>query len=364
MKELLISGEIGWDTTAETVRRAIQEISSGEDVRIVIDSPGGSYYEMVSIFNLIRDFARNNLQKIETYIQGLAASAASMIALAAKAGNENNKIIVEDNSIFMIHNCWTVEIGDHRAMEEAARACLRIDEQQRNIYQNRTKKARKEIKDLMDATTYFYGDEIVEAGFADEVIKSGEDQTNLEVFTSQKDSKILSAKIRFDNMKKDMQSKQEDVKKMQIAAMDCDLFKDSTSYVRSENIQLEGSSLCEGASMNKEEFKAKYPELYSAIYEESFNAGVDAERKRVQSHVKMATDSGDVNAAMDFIASGVSCSDNEATAKYHEVFTKTALAKARASDVVPDVAVAGGTDDSEMNAKMNAFFAETGLVGE
>lgn len=364
MKELLISGEIGWDTTAETVRRAIQEIPTGEDVRIVIDSPGGSCYEMVSIFNLIRDFARNNLQKIETYIQGLAASAASMIALAAKAGNENNKIIVEDNSIFMIHNCWTVEIGDHRAMEEAARACLRIDEQQRNIYQNRTKKARKEIQDLMDATTYFYGDEIVEAGFADEVIKSGEDQTNLEVFTSQKDSKILSAKIRFDNMKKDMQSKQEDVKKMKIAAMDCDLFKDSTSYVRSENIQLEGSSLCEGASMNKEEFKAKYPELYSAIYEESFKAGVDAERKRVQSHIKMATDSGDVNAAMDFIASGVSCSDNEATAKYHEVFTKTALAKARASDVVPDTTVAGGTEDSEMNAKMNAFFAETGLVGE
>lgn len=366
MNEILLSGTIGWDVTADKVRQQFGDIPPGEDIRIVIDSPGGSFYEMVTIFNFIRDFARNNQQEIVTYIQGLAASAASVIALAAKAGNPKNKIIVEDISVFMIHNCWSVEVGDYRVFEEAAKSNFKIDEVIRNVYEKQSGKDRKELKKLMDDETFFYGDEIVEAGFADEVIDSQLDDTDNQLFTNQKDDKVLNAKLSFDKMKKDMQVKTEDVKQQRLVAMKTDFFKDETSSVRSssnvrsENNQLGVSSLNEGASMNEEELKAKYPELYNAVY----NAGVNAERKRCQSHLKMATDSGDVNAAMSFIDSGVECSDNEATAKYHEVFTKTALAKARAADTVPDVSVAGGTDDSEMNAKMNAFLAETGLVGE
>ena len=145
MKEIIIRGVIGWEVETYQIKKSLDEVLPGEPVQIVIDSPGGDFFTMVPIYNLIRDFARNNPQQIETYIQGRACSAASMIALAAKAGNPNNKIIVEDISVFLIHNCWTLEIGDHRQMEKTAAQIRRIDDLQRDIYIARTGKTREEL---------------------------------------------------------------------------------------------------------------------------------------------------------------------------------------------------------------------------
>ena len=130
MYELLIDKEIGEDwwgkysgvseeISAAYVRDKLSAFPSGEtELQITIDSPGGDVFEGITIFNIIRDFARNHPDvTVTTYIQGMAASMASIIALAANVVNpDKNKIVAEDNSMYMIHNSWGVRIGGAKEM--------------------------------------------------------------------------------------------------------------------------------------------------------------------------------------------------------------------------------------------------------
>lgn len=368
MKEILIDRPIGGFTGifASDVNDQLNSVQDGEDVKIVVDSPGGDFYEMVSIFNIIRSFARDKTHKIETYIRGMAASAASMIALAAKSGNSENKITVEDNSIYMIHNCWTFEIGDHRVMEKTAKETLRIDELQRDIYARQTGKSRVKLSEMMDEDTWLYGQEIVDEGFADTLITVPHNDTTDGIepaFDSAKSAALISAKIAFDNMQTQMRndkdcSKSFSASRNEAIACLATLIpnSDKTTSVSSENNSKPDVSGNKETFMTLDELQAKEPALYAA----ALKAGADAERERVQSHLKMASDSGDINAAVEFINSGVNCSDNACVAKYHEVFTKNALKNARAQDIVPDT-VTPPTKDEAASDAVNAFLKETGL---
>ena len=91
MKSILVNKRIGdswWESgiTAEFMRRELESYDQEDNkVQIVIDSPGGSVWECISIFNIIRNFMRQHKEvTVETYIQGMAASSASIIALAPK----------------------------------------------------------------------------------------------------------------------------------------------------------------------------------------------------------------------------------------------------------------------------------------
>lgn len=366
MKQILINKEIGgWGITANELRAEFEAIGEGEDVQILIDSPGGSCYEMVSIFNLIRDFARDKTHKIETYIQGMAASCASLISSAAKAGNPDNKIIVEDNSVFMIHNCWSVEIGDHRQMERSAKEMSRIDDLMRSIYKRQTKKSRKELSDMMDEETWLYGHEIIDNGFADEIKVSDNGTADgvESTFDSLKQAAVLSAKNAFNSMQAKIRNDAKEnpnayAQERTEAAACLTSFEngEQTTFESSNNNFEPETSGNEECLMTLEELKAKEPALCAALVQE----GADAERQRVQSHLKMASDSGDINAAVEFINSGVNCSDNACVAKYHETFTKCALAKARAQDTVPETNVPPANDEASSMA-VSAFMKETGL---
>ncbi|MBQ6056979.1 MAG: Clp protease ClpP, partial [Treponema sp.] len=185
MVELLINKVIGEDwweqytgvqeeISANYVRDQLKAFPENEkELRIVIDSPGGDVFEGVTIFNVIRDFARNNPSvKITTYIQGMAASMASAIALAANAVSDSNKVIAEDNSIFMIHDAWGYVIGNQNDMREAAEYFAMIDSMLSSIYMRKTGKSEDDIRSMMDAETWLWGKNILEAGFVDEIIDS------------------------------------------------------------------------------------------------------------------------------------------------------------------------------------------------
>lgn len=353
MREIVLSGTIGWKVTAQTVREELAQVEDYEMVRFVIDSLGGDCYAMVGIFNVIQDFARRHSQSIETYIQGCAMSAASVIALAAKAGNKANKIVVEDTSIFMIHNCWTFVCGDSRELAKVSQDCGRIDQVIRNVYGKISGLDDGELVQMMNDETYLYGQEIVDAGFADQVI-----QTDDEGITNKSD-RIINAKLGYTKMMKDMKAQQ-----LPVVA---DATEQITAFVAFGGVPLKdgeadrekttkGSSNTEVKTMDVAQLQQSFPQVYEQVY----NCGVEEERKRVTSHLKMAQDSGDVTAAMEFINSGVSCADNEVTAKYHEVFTRQMLAKARGQDGVADTTTPP-TPDGEKQAMMNAFAKETGL---
>lgn len=344
MKEILIDKEIGgwFGITANEIRKQFNEVEEGEDIKLVVDCPGGDCFEGISIYNFIRDYARNHTNKITTYIQGMAASAASWIVCAANSVNSDNKIIVEDNSIFMIHNCWGVAIGDHREMQKSADFSKRIDNLIIKMLSNRSKKDEKKIEKLMADETWYFGNEILDNGFCDEVIKTETDPL------ADLENKMSEAKIAFNSCQKKLK---DEVEKNPKAYKDC--FEKSYSAFNQivgssptmtdceksdfsdSNKTSEKSESKEMFAMNKQELLAQNKALYDEVYNEGSAAAVEKERQRVSDLLAKFDKAGNANAALDFIKSGASVTDNEVIDALVETAVKSKAVEDRKNDEPP-----------------------------
>lgn len=360
MKEILIDREIsGWwgGISANEIRKQFDEVEEGEDIKLVVDCPGGDCFEGISIYNFIRDYARNHTNKITTYIQGMAASAASWIVCAANSVNSDNKIIVEDNSIFMIHNCWGIAIGDHREMQKSADFSKRIDNLIIKMLSNRSKKDEKKIEKLMADETWYFGNEILENGFCDEVIKTETDPL------AEMENKMNVAKVAFNSCQKKVK---DEVEKNPKAYKDCfeESYKAFNSVVSTGSTTADGDSTtadgglttaenCEKSDfsdlnktseksgskemfvMNKQELLAQNKALYDEVFNEGSAAAVTKERQRVSDLLAKFDKAGNANAALDFIKSGASVTDNEVIDALVETAVKSKAVEDRMNDEPP-----------------------------
>ena len=159
-----ISGTIGWDTTESSVRSELLAAKGGP-ISVEVSSPGGSVYQGISIYNQIREYEGEK----ETRIMGLAASMGSYIALATP------KVTVADNAVYMIHNAWSIALGDHNEMRKAADELESLSKILSKAYVKKTGKSKSEIQSMMDSETFVYGEDIADMGFADSVIESEND---------------------------------------------------------------------------------------------------------------------------------------------------------------------------------------------
>ena len=123
--ELHFYGEIAdtsWskdDVTPRKVQDDLNAMNAAKDVDIFINSPGGDVFAGLAIYNMIK-----RLNKPTTvHVDGLAASAASVIAMAG------DKIIMPKNSVMMIHNAWTLALGNKEEIRETADKLERVDNQ-------------------------------------------------------------------------------------------------------------------------------------------------------------------------------------------------------------------------------------------
>lgn len=345
MKEILIDKEIsGWwgGISASEIRKQFDEVEEGEDIKIIVDCPGGDCFEGISIYNFIRDYARNHTNKITTYIQGMAASAASWIVCAANSIDSENKIIVEDNSIFMIHNCWGVAIGDHREMQKSADFSKRIDNLIIKMLSNRSKKDEKKIEKLMADETWYFGNEILENGFCDEVIKTETDPL------ADLDNKMSEAKVAFNLCKKKIKDEAEKspmrymdrLEKSysafnQIVGSSPTMTDCEKSDFSDSNKTSEKSESKEMFAMNKQELLAQNKALYDEVFNEGSAAAVTKERQRVSDLLAKFDKAGNANAALDFIKSGASVSDNEVVDALVETAVKSKAVADRMNDEPP-----------------------------
>lgn len=156
-----ISGVIGgWEVDPEEV---VYQISNSiGNIDIEIDSVGGSVIGGIKIANAIRDYiAKGN----EVYIMGgaVVASIATYIAM------QGTSFTVRDNTTFMIHNAWLPVIGDYNSLRKAADLSEGLSTILAKDYSKKSKIDEKEIKALMSEESYYYGMEIKEKGFADEM---------------------------------------------------------------------------------------------------------------------------------------------------------------------------------------------------
>ncbi len=150
----------GNGVTAARVAAALRSIGN-KAVTVEINSPGGNYFEGVAIYNLLR----RHPQAVDVQILGIAASAASIIAMAG------DTIAIAHNAEIMIHQAQGVFFGNADDMEAAIPVLRKLDAAMVDVYASRTGKGGEELLQMMRAETYIGGREAVVAKFADTVME-------------------------------------------------------------------------------------------------------------------------------------------------------------------------------------------------
>lgn len=163
--ELLIFAAIGdWEELGEVSAKAFAKDlaalpSSVKQLDIHINSPGGSVFEAQAIYSRLADHRSKKI----VYVDGLAASAASIVAMVG------HKIYIRANANMMIHLPSGFAMGNADDMRTVASALDSVTESMINVYAKRTGLDREEVRSLMAAETWFSPQQAVEKGFADEM---------------------------------------------------------------------------------------------------------------------------------------------------------------------------------------------------
>jgi ATP-dependent Clp protease protease subunit len=158
--EISIFDEIGfWGVNAAAFIADLKKIDAKE-LTVLINSPGGSVFDGLAIYNALRQHPAN----VTVKVMGVAASAASFIAMAG------DKIIMPENSFMMVHNPMGGVFGNAEDMREWADTLDKIASSLIGIYVARTGKSEEEVKSLLDAETWMTAKEALDLGFADEVV--------------------------------------------------------------------------------------------------------------------------------------------------------------------------------------------------
>ena len=153
-----IEGVIGWDTTSAEFKNQLSKQKG--DIAIALNSGGGSIYEGIEIHNAIKAYDG----KVDIKVGALCASMGTYVAMAG------DSVEVQDNSTFMIHNGWTFAMGDHNALRKEADNLEALSNILAKAYVKKTGKKEDEVKASMDTETFYYGQEIVDEGFANILI--------------------------------------------------------------------------------------------------------------------------------------------------------------------------------------------------
>jgi ATP-dependent protease ClpP protease subunit len=169
--ELHLNGTIGdgWfgDVSAKDVTEAINGLpKSTLEIDVYLNSPGGIVFEGIAIFNALK----NNKARVNMNVRGLAASSASVVAMA---GDEIN---IEEGAMLMIHNASGLTFGPSSEHVKMAEDLDKIDGQLAGIYARRSKEAKADILEMMNEETWFTAEEAVAAGFADRALEAEGDE--------------------------------------------------------------------------------------------------------------------------------------------------------------------------------------------
>lgn len=156
-----ISSDDFWGdvTTAKAINDEIAQ-ANGKPLNIHINSYGGEVFEGFAIYNSLKNYAGKKV----VYIDGIAASIASVIAMAGDI------VYMNKASMLMIHNASGVAYGNAEEMRKVVNALEQINEVIRDVYKNKSNLDDEQLKKFMDDETYFTPQEAVQYGFADEIM--------------------------------------------------------------------------------------------------------------------------------------------------------------------------------------------------
>ncbi|SUC31068.1 ATP-dependent Clp protease proteolytic subunit 1 [Providencia rettgeri] len=156
----IIGGE---GVTAKRISGALRAIGNN-DVVVNINSPGGDMFEGLAIYNLLRAHSG----KVTVNILGIAASAASIIAMAG------DEIHMGRGAFLMIHNCWSIGVGNRHDFAKLAADLEPFDKSMADIYVARSGQSESVVSKMMDDETYIASSDAIAKGFADGLLAADE----------------------------------------------------------------------------------------------------------------------------------------------------------------------------------------------
>ena len=169
-RTLVLNGQIAEDSWfGDEVTPAIfrDELMKGEgNITVWINSPGGDVFAAAQIYNMLMDYKGS----VTVRIDGLAASAASVIAMAGTT------VEMSPVGMLMIHNPSTAVIGNTKEMQAAIQMLDEVKESILNAYELKTGQPRQQLSDLMNAESWMNAKKAVELGFADKILFANEDK--------------------------------------------------------------------------------------------------------------------------------------------------------------------------------------------
>jgi len=185
--DVYLFNDIG--TFGITAQSFIDEIKEYEnkELNIHINSLGGEVFEGMAIYSIIQ----RRKAKTTVYIEGIAASIASVIALAA------DEVIMSENSLLMIHNAWGGTQGDAKDMRKQADVLDKITNEIAEVYVKKTRMPYSQIEEMMNEETWLTAEEAVALGFVDSIsepikVAAKYDVSRFKNITNKKVERILS----------------------------------------------------------------------------------------------------------------------------------------------------------------------------
>lgn len=149
-----------YDVIDESTAQKVKAMVAGQlPLTVHINSPGGSVTDALAIYSILR----KHPGRVTAIVDGLCASAATLVALAA------DEIVMAEHSLLMVHNPWTVASGDAGQMRKTADTLDVASREMAALYTERTGLSAEKITAIMGAETWFNSYEAVDAGFAHRV---------------------------------------------------------------------------------------------------------------------------------------------------------------------------------------------------
>lgn len=189
--DISIYGDIGESVfgeesvSASNFKKELDGVGNVSILNITINSSGGSVFDGLAIYNMLK---RHKAKK-NVVIDGLAASAASFIAMAG------DTISIPKNAFIMVHRASTLAWGNSEDLLKAVDLLDNIDSQLVDIYAERTKQSKKAIKEMMANETWLNGKEAKDLGFVDKIEEEKKIVAHMSDFFMQKFSNIPKSLI-------------------------------------------------------------------------------------------------------------------------------------------------------------------------
>lgn len=157
-----VIGEDWWTGGGVTAKKVSSQLRAIGDrpVEVQVNSPGGDMFEGIAIYNVLREHP----QEVTVKVMGMAASAASILAMAG------DRVEIGAASFLMIHNCWVAAVGNRHDLRETADFLEPFDGAMVDVYAARSKGDAKQIAKWLDDETWMSGSTAIERGFAEALL--------------------------------------------------------------------------------------------------------------------------------------------------------------------------------------------------